>query len=410
MLILKTEADLQISINEVCQNAQQNLLMIEESFKTGMKDQISSQTAQQFKEDLKTLRSIVQSIKKVADRKTNRTYHLFKDLHQFQKQYHATSINLLKILDHALKGHHEFYRLLQREAERVFLDEFDTSSANRLLNLQDLLETESLDDFAPFVRFDLTNLALMERYPDSIRSICKEWSRWMTKGLREKLDDHEQFEFDEYFESKKKKCEEHVKRSMSREIAYLASSDISDDLKKSFIDNDSLTDLQQRLSTVVSRSLDNERCQEIGLSHIRETFNEIYKSLKLEYDLRNSRTLTEETIASLLQDSLCLREFQVESEAHVDESEIRFAIRLRGGHFFGYDIHEIASNRTEVAILRQEQRVQVQESEIEVVEATYQDRIVKDAELNDLNLEINRYFEASIEAVIGEIIKLIKSC
>lgn len=69
MLILKTEADLQISINEVCQNAQQNLLMIEESFKTEMKDQISSQTAQQFKEDLKTLRSIVQSIKKVADRK-----------------------------------------------------------------------------------------------------------------------------------------------------------------------------------------------------------------------------------------------------------------------------------------------------------------------------------------------------
>lgn len=177
MLILKTEADLQISINEVCQNAQQNLLMIEESFKTEMKDQISSQTAQQFKEDLKTLRSIVQSIKKVADRKTNRTYHLFKDLHQFQRQYHATSINLLKILDHALKGHHEFYRLLQREAERVFLDEFDTSSANRLLNLQDLLETESLDDFAPFVRFDLTDLALMERYPDSIRSICKEWSR-----------------------------------------------------------------------------------------------------------------------------------------------------------------------------------------------------------------------------------------
>ena len=33
MLILKTEADLQISINEVCQNAQQNLLTIEESFK-----------------------------------------------------------------------------------------------------------------------------------------------------------------------------------------------------------------------------------------------------------------------------------------------------------------------------------------------------------------------------------------
>ena len=54
--------------------------------------------------------------------------------------------------------------------------------------------------------------------------------------------------------------------------------------------------------------------------------------------------------------------------------------------------------------------MQVQESEIEVVEATYQDRIVKDAELNDLNLEINRYFEASIEAVIEEIIKLIKSC
>ena len=410
MLILKTEADLQISINEVCQNAQQNLLMIEESFKTEMKDQVSSQTAQQFKEDLKTLRSIVQSIAKIGDRKTNRTYHLFNNLQQFQKQYHTTSINILKILDHALKGHHEFYRLLQREADRVFLDEFDVSSANRLLRLQDLLETESLDDFAPFVRFDLTDLALMERYPDSIRSICKEWSRWMAKGLREKLDDHEQFEFDEYFESKKKKCEEHVKRSMSREIAYLSSSDISDDLKKSFIDNDSLTDLQQRLSTVVSRSLDNERCQEISLSHIRETFDEIYKSLKLEYDLRNSRTLTEETIASLLQDSLCLREFQVESEAHVDESEIRFAIQLRGGHFFGYDIHEIASNRTEVAILRQEQRVQVQESEIEVVEATYQDRIVKDAELNDLNLEINRYFEASIEAVIGEIIKLIKSC
>ena len=410
MLILKTEADLQISINEVCQNAQQNLLTIEESFKTEMKDLISSQTAQQFKEDLKTLRSIVQSIAKIGDRKTNRTYHLFNNLQQFQKQYHTTSINILKILDHALKGHHEFYRLLQREADRVFLDEFDVSSANRLLRLQDLLETESLDDFAPFVRFDLTDLALMERYPDATRSICKEWSRWMTKGLREKLDDHEQFEFDEYFESKKKKCEEHVKRSMSREIAYLASSDISDDLKKSFIDNDSLTDLQQRLSTVVSRSLDNERCQEISLSHIRETFDEIYKSLKLEYDLRNSRTLTEETITSLLQDSLCLREFQVESEAHVDESEIRFAIRLRGAHFFGYDIHEIASNRTEVAILRQEQRVQVQESEIEVVEATYQDRIVKDTELNDLNLEINRYFEASIEAVIGEIIKLIKSC
>lgn len=410
MLILKTEADLQISINETCQNAQQNLLMIEESFKSEMKDQVSSQTAQQFKEDLKTLRSIVQSIAKIGDRKTNRTYHLFSNLQQFQKQYHTTSINILKVLDHALTGHHEFYRLLQREADRIFLDEFDVSSANRLLRLQNLLETESLDDFAPFVRFDLTDLALMERYPDTIQLICKEWSNWMTRGLREKLNDHKQFEFDEYFESKKKKCEEHVKKSMSREIAYLASSDIFDELKRSFIDNDSLTDLDQHLSSVVSRALDNERCQEISLSHIRETFDEIYKSLKLEYDLRNNCTLTEETIMNLLRDSQCFREFQVESEACIDESEIRFAIRLRRGHFFGYEIHEFASNRTEVVILRQEQRVQVQENEIEVLEATYQDRIVKDAELNDLNLEINRYFEASIEAVIGEIIKLIKSC
>lgn len=409
MLILKTETDLQFSINEVCAKAEKNLDMMEEQFDSEANEILSSQSIKQFKQNLEALRSILKTLTKLGNRKTSRMMKLHENLEQLQKEYKRTVNKIKSDLYHDLKNLPRlpvFYRCIPAEDSRIFADEFQIATMQRLSKLQDLLAADSTEDLAPFVSFDITDLAIVERHMETVRNSIRSMSGHMIDEIREEFKTNSQFDFEEYFRSKRKEYEDFGTGGIANSIARAERDNIIKELKKRFVENESFYALESRVWSMIAKSLMSDRCQKIFLSHLQETYDELYEPLKRECSPRKNSPMTDENLLELI--SSVLSNLQFDAECETDQDEIRFAISVKGGQFQGYTLLAIDSNVTKVTIAKKDGDVKVKSMFVEIVEATHGDQEIVGNELHDLNVYFDLDFTAAIERLIEEIKNLIK--
>ena len=162
MLILKTNADLPISVRNVGHNIGEALKRLEMTFFTEM--HLNEDATSKFESHVYEMTSIGKNVLDLGDEETFDLSKLYARLDYLQQNYSEHAVGILTDLNKSSQELEPIAAMLINEINRSFTDEIQMSTVNRLDELQNLLDTTAISTISGLLRLDWSAVSFIKQF------------------------------------------------------------------------------------------------------------------------------------------------------------------------------------------------------------------------------------------------------
>ena len=330
MLILKMNADLPISVRNLGHNVGMSVKRLETSLKSDVNLNQYPRLKSVSSEHLYNMQNIGRTILDLGDTETFDFERLFGRLKNLQTDYSASAQSLLDSLVETLfESDREAFNLIVpmalNEVDRIFENEIQLSSVNRLEELQSLKESTAISHIAGMLRTDWSAKAFVEQY----RSMFESKSKEIESNFREVFYQNSSFlkleEIDAEIERELKLSDEIIINFCEETVVPEVSAYLRGQYSEMFVPNEDLSQLQANAEKVVSNCMLRGAAKKLLLSfndHLREELSvEIANFMKSVKSKTDSKELIEE-IESVLEEYLGSVFEHYNSEVNLEDQEV----------------------------------------------------------------------------------------
>lgn len=428
MLILKMNADLPISVRNLGHNVGMSVKRLETSLKSDVNLNQYPRLKSVSSEHLYNMQNIGRTILDLGDTETFDFERLFGRLKNLQTDYSASAQNLLDSLVETLfESDREAFNLIVpmalNEVDRIFENEIQLSSVNRLEELQSLKESTAISHIAGMLRTDWSAKAFVEQY----RSMFESKSKEIESNFREVFYQNSSFlkleEIDPEIERELKLSDEIIINFCEETVIPEVSAYLRGQYSELFVPNEDLSQLQANAEKVVSNCMLRGASKKLILSfndHLREELSvEIANFMKSVKSKTDSKELIEE-IESVLEEYLGSVFEHCNSEVNLEDHEIIVTVLPVSARFDNWEtilsgglvsITRIYLGATEIdlKIGTKDNKVTLIKSDFEISDIEALDREtgleLRNIECRDLEESTIRDFEGWFEDLCSVLVK-----
>ena len=428
MLILKMNADLPISVRNLGHNVGMSVKRLETSLKSDVNLNQYPRLKSVSSEHLYNMQNIGRTILDLGDTETFDFERLFGRLKNLQTDYSASAQSLLDSLVETLfESDREAFNLIVpmalNEVDRIFENEIQLSSVNRLEELQSLKESTAISHIAGMLRTDWSAKAFVEQY----RSMFESKSKEIESNFREVFYQNSSFlkleEIDAEIQRELKLSDEIIINFCEETVVPEVSAYLRGQYSELFVPNEDLSQLQANAEKVVSNCMLRGAAKKLILSfndHLREEVSvEIANFMKSVKSKTNSKELIEE-IESVLEEYLGSVFEHYNSEVNLEDQEVIVTILPVSARFDNWEamlsgsavsITRIYLRATEIdlKIDTKDNKVTLIKSDFEISDIEAIDREIglelRNIECRDLEESTIRDFEGWFEDLCSALAK-----
>lgn len=428
MLILKMNADLPISVRNLGHNVGMSVKRLETSLKSDVNLNQYPRLKSVSSEHLYNMQNIGRTILDLGDTETFDFERLFGRLKNLQTDYSASAQSLLDSLVETLfENDREAFNLIVpmalNEVDRIFENEIQLSSVNRLEELQSLKESTAISHIAGMLRTDWSAKAFVEQY----RSMFESKSKEIESNFREVFYQNSSFlkleEIDPEIERELKLSDEIIINFCEETVVPEVSAYLRGQYSELFVPNEDLSHLQANAEKVISNCMLRGAAKKLILSfndHLREELSvEIANFMKSVKSKTDSKELIEE-IESVLEEYLGSVFEHCNSEVNREDHEIIVTVLPVSARFDNWEttlsgglvsITRIYLGATEIdlKIDTKDNKVTLIKSDFEISDIEALDREtgleLRNIECRDLEESTIRDFEGWFEDLCSILVK-----
>ena len=428
MLILKMNADLPISVRNLGHSVGMSVKRLETSLKSDVNLNQYPRLKSVSSEHLYNMQNIGRTILDLGDTETFDFERLFGRLKNLQTDYSASAQSLLDSLVETLfESDREAFNLIVpmalNEVDRIFENEIQLSSVNRLEELQSLKESTAISHIAGMLRTDWSAKAFVEQY----RSMFESKSKEIESNFREVFYQNSSFlkleEIDAEIERELKLSDEIIINFCEETVVPEVSAYLRGQYSELFVPNEDLSQLQANAEKVVSNCVLRGASKKLILSfndHLREELSvEIANFMKSVKSKTDSKELIEE-IESVLEEYLGSVFEHCNSEVNREDHEIIVTVLPVSARFDDWEtilsgglvsITRIYLGATEIdlKIDTKDNKVTLIKSDFEISDIEALDREtgleLRNIECRDLEESTIRDFEGWFEDLCSVLVK-----
>lgn len=428
MLILKMNADLPISVRNLGHNVGMSVKRLETSLKSDVNLNQYPRLKSVSSEHLYNMQNIGRTILDLGDTETFDFERLFGRLKNLQTDYSASAQSLLDSLVETLfESDREAFNLIVpmalNEVDRIFENEIQLSSVNRLEELQSLKESTAISHIAGMLRTEWSAKAFVEQS----RSMFESKSKEIESNFREVFYQNSSFlkleEIDPEIERELKLSDEIIINFCEETVVPEVSAYLRGQYSELFVPNEDLSQLQANAEKVVSNCMLRGAAKKLILSfndHLREEVSvEIANFMKSAKSKTDSKELIEE-IESVLEEYLDSVFEHYNSEVNLEDQEVIVTILPVSARFDNWEamlsgsavsITRIYLGATEIdlKIDTKDNKVTLIKSDFEISDIEALDREIglelRNIECRDLEESTIRDFEGWFEDLCSVLVK-----
>lgn len=300
MLILKMNADLPISVRNLGHNTGVAVKRLENSLKSDVDLNSYPRLKSISSEHLYNMQNIGRAVLELGDADTFDFTRLFARLRNLQTDYSVSAQALLDCLVETLfESDREAFNLIipmaLNEVDRVFENEIQLSSVNRLEELQSLKESTSISHIAGTLRVDWSAKAFVESNRSKFEQKAKELEDHFREVFYQNIQILQLEEIDAEIERELKLSDDLMINFCEEVVVPEVAASVCEEYDRLFVPNEDLSELKSNAEKVVSNCMLRGAAKKLILSfndHLREELSveiaNFIKSVKSKTDSKDS--------------------------------------------------------------------------------------------------------------------------
>ena len=404
MLILKTNADLPISVRNVGHNIGEALKRLEMTFFTEM--HLNEDATSKFESHVYEMTSIGKNVLDLGDEETFDLSKLYARLDYLQQNYSEHAVGILTDLNKSSQELEPIAAMLINEINRSFTDEIQMSTVNRLDELQNLLETTAISTISGLLRLDWSAVSFIKQFEPLYERKHSEIIESVRNSIVEKLQSGEEIEFEEEFAKLTKDSESKVLEFTQSDVSEHVAESMRNKYTELFIANEDLNLLKDKAIDVAANCMTRGNAKKMIISNLAKDLEILHENLKpivesflvKKVDLSKVEELMHEVLegstktVEVLEDGEYVRCLSV---LHNFETELYFVA--------------FAEANVEFEILAKENHVKVMREEFEVLEVLDQEsqQPLEGQDLTDVLTRLEERFKEDVALVKSDLEDLI---
>lgn len=303
MLILKTDADLPISVRNVGHSVGESLKRLEMTFATEM--HLSEEVTSKVESHIYDMISIGRNVLKLGDDETFELDKLYARLAFYQNDYSNHATEMLMTVTKSTNELDAVAAMLVNEVNRTFTDEIQMSSVNRLTELQSLLETTAISTISGLLRLDWSAASFVAQYAAAYDSKSEELIGSVREQFAEKIESKEEFDFEEFMKKSEKSLETSILDFTKSIIAEQVSETMKSKYDEIFVHNEDLEILKNKAIEVAINCMTRGAAKKMILEKITSRLDVSRIELKDIFDsIMRARMLNDDVIESSFRQTL----------------------------------------------------------------------------------------------------------
>lgn len=404
MLILKTNADLPISVRNVGHNIGEALKRLEMTFFTEM--HLNEDATSKFESHVYEMTSIGKNVLDLGDEETFDLSKLYARLDYLQQNYSEHAVGILTDLNKSSQELEPIAAMLINEINRSFTDEIQMSTVNRLDELQNLLETTAISTISGLLRLDWSAVSFIRQFEPLYERKHSEIIESVRNSIVEKLQSGEEIEFEDEFAKLTKDSESKVLEFTQSDVSEHVAESMRNKYTELFIANEDLNLLKDKAIDVASNCMTRGNAKKMIISNLAKDLEILHENLKpiVESFLVKKVDLSkvEELMHGVLEGSTKTVEVLEDGE---------YVRCLSVLHNFETERYFVAFGEANVEfeILAKENHVKVMREEFEVLEVLDQEsqQPIEGQDLIDVLARLEERFKEDVALVKSDLESLI---
>lgn len=404
MLILKTNADLPISVRNVGHNIGEALKRLEMTFFTEM--HLNEDATSKFESHVYEMTSIGKNVLDLGDEETFDLSKLYARLDYLQQNYSEHAVGILTDLNKSSQELEPIAAMLINEINRSFTDEIQMSTVNRLDELQNLLETTAISTISGLLRLDWSAVSFIKQFEPLYERKHSEIIESVRNSIVEKLQSGEEIEFEDEFAKLTKDSESKVLEFTQSDVSEHVAESMRHKYTELFIANEDLNLLKDKAIDVAANCMTRGNAKKMIISNLAKDLEILHENLKpiVESFLVKKVDLSkvEELMHGVLEGSTKT------VEVLEDEEYVRCLSVL---HSFETELYFVAfaEANVEFEILAKENHVKIMREEFEVLEVLDQEsqQPLEGQDLIDVLARLEERFKEDVALVKSDLESLI---
>lgn len=404
MLILKTNADLPISVRNVGHNIGEALKRLEMTFFTEM--HLNEDATSKFESHVYEMTSIGKNVLDLGDEETFDLSKLYARLDYLQQNYSEHAVGILTDLNKSSQELEPIAAMLINEINRSFTDEIQMSTVNRLDELQNLLETTAISTISGLLRLDWSAVSFIKQFEPLYERKHSEIIESVRNSIVEKLQSGEEIEFEDEFSKLTKDSESKVLEFTQSDVSEHVAESMRNKYTELFIANEDLNLLKDKAIDVAANCMTRGNAKKMIISNLAKDLEILHENLKpiVESFLVKKVDLSkvEELMHGVLEGSTKTVEVLEDGE---------YVRCLSVLHNFETELYFIAfaEANVEFEILAKENHVKVMREELEVLEVLDQEsqQPLEGQDLLDVLARLEERFKEDVDLVKSDLESLI---
>lgn len=404
MLILKTNADLPISVRNVGHNIGEALKRLEMTFFTEM--HLNEDATSKFESHVYEMTSIGKNVLDLGDEETFDLSKLYARLDYLQQNYSEHAVGILTDLNKSSQELEPIAAMLINEINRSFTDEIQMSTVNRLDELQNLLETTAISTISGLLRLDWSAVSFIKQFESLYERKHSEIIESVRSSIVEKLQSGEEIEFEDEFSKLTKDSESKVLEFTQSDVSEHVAESMRNKYTELFIANEDLNLLKDKAIDVAANCMTRGNAKKMIISNLAKDLEILHENLKpiVESFLVKKVDLSkvEELMHGVLEGSTKTVEVLEDGE---------YVRCLSVLHNFETELYFIAfaEANVEFEILAKENHVKVMREELEVLEVLDQEsqQPLEGQDLLDVLARLEERFKEDVALVKSDLESLI---
>lgn len=404
MLILKTNADLPISVRNVGHNIGEALKRLEMTFFTEM--HLNEDATSKFESHVYEMTSIGKNVLDLGDEETFDLSKLYARLEYLQQNYSEHAVGILTDLNKSSQELEPIAAMLINEINRSFTDEIQMSTVNRLDELQNLLETTAISTISGLLRLDWSAVSFIKQFEPLYERKHSEIIESVRNSIVEKLQSGEEIEFEDEFAKLTKDSESKVLEFTQSDVSEHVAESMRNKYTELFIANEDLNLLKDKAIDVAANCMTRGNAKKMIISNLAKDLEILHGNLKpiVESFLVKKVDLSkvEELMHGVLEGSTKTVEVLEDGEY------VRCLSVLHNFETERYFV-AFAEANAEFEILAKENHVKVMREEFEVLEVLDQEsqQPIEGQDLIDVLARLEERFKEDVALVKSDLESLI---
>lgn len=404
MLILKTNADLPISVRNVGHNIGEALKRLEMTFFTEM--HLNEDATSKFESHVYEMTSIGKNVLDLGDEETFDLSKLYARLDYLQQNYSEHAVGILTDLNKSSQELEPIAAMLINEINRSFTDEIQMSTVNRLDELQNLLETTAISTISGLLRLDWSAVSFIKQFEPLYERKHSEIIESVRNSIVEKLQSGEEIEFEDEFAKLTKDSESKVLEFTQSDVSEHVAESMRNKYTELFIANEDLNLLKDKAIDVAANCMTRGNAKKMIISNLAKDLEILHENLKpiVESFLVKKVDLSkvEELMHGVLEGSTKTVEVLEDGEY------VRCLSVLHNFETERYFV-AFAEANAEFEILAKENHVKVMREEFEVLEVLDQEsqQPIEGQDLIDVLARLEERFKEDVALVKSDLESLI---